>query len=135
VPLSLLAQRMIRRRRATSPADRVRLAWRNATERADYAGISLAPSLTISETAARLAVALPGSADAARGMAHTMERIEYAELAPSAEEVASAKAGSATLVAEVERQLAWPQRIGGWFDARRLRRRRPDRLVASQGPA
>jgi transglutaminase-like putative cysteine protease len=135
VPLSLLAQRVIRRRRATSPADRVRLAWRNATERADYAGISLAPSLTISETAARLAVALPGSADAARGMAHTMERIEYAELAPSAEEVASAKAGSATLVAEVERQLAWPQRIGGWFDARRLRRRRPDRLVASQGPA
>ena len=135
VPLSLVGQRVIRRRRATSPADRVRLAWRNATERAGYAGVPLAPSLTITETAARLAVALPGSADAARGMAHTMERIEYAEQAPSAEDVASAKAGSATLVAEAERQLAWPQRIGGWFDARRLRRRRPDRLVASQGPA
>jgi TgpA N-terminal domain/Transglutaminase-like superfamily len=135
VPLSLLGQRLIRRRRATSPAARVRLAWRDATERAGYAGVSLSPSLTISETAARLAVALPGSADAARGMAHTMERIEYAEQAPSADEVASAKSGSATLVAEAERQLAWPQRIGGWFDARRLRRRRPDRLVASHSPA
>jgi transglutaminase-like putative cysteine protease len=135
VPLSLLGQRLIRRRRASSPADKVRLAWRDATERAGYAGVSLSPSLTISETAARLAVALPGSADAARGMAHTMERIEYAEQAPSADEVANARAGWASLVAEADRRLGWPQRVGGWFDARRLRRRRPDRLVASQGPA
>jgi transglutaminase-like putative cysteine protease len=134
VPLSLVAQRALRRRRAATPADRVRLAWRNATERAGYAGVSLAPSLTISETAARLGVALPGSADAARGMAHTMERVAYAEVSPTDEEATRAQAGSAALVAEAERRLPWPQRIAGWFDARRLRRPRAGRLMASQGP-
>jgi transglutaminase-like putative cysteine protease len=133
VPLALVAQRVARRRRASSPADKVRLAWQSATERAAYAGVALAPSLTISETAARLAVALPGSADAARGMAHTMERIAYAEVPPTDDEVTAAQAGSAALAAEAERRLPWPTRIGGWFDVRRLRRKR-QRLVASHGP-
>ena len=133
VPLALVAQRVARRRRASSPADKVRLAWQSATERAAYAGVALAPSLTISETAARLAVALPGSADAARGMAHTMERIAYAEVPPTDDEVTAAQAGSAALTAEAERRLPWHTRIAGWFDARRLRRKR-QRRVASHGP-
>jgi transglutaminase-like putative cysteine protease len=134
VPLVLLVQRSARRRRASAPADRVRLAWRVATEHASDAGVSLPTYLTLSETAERLATAMPTTADAARGMAHTMERIAYAEQPPTAEEVTGAEEGSAAVSAEAARRQTWPQRMLSHLDIRRVRPVRPSRLVASYGP-
>jgi len=134
VPLALLVQRAARRRRASAPADRVQLAWRLATEHASDAGVSLPPYLTLAETAERLATAMPTTADAARGIAHTMERIAYAEQAPTEEEVAGAEEGSAAVTAEAQRRQPWTTRLVAHFDIRRVRRIRPSRLVASHGP-
>ena len=134
VPLVLFVQRAARRRRASAPADRVRLAWRVATEHAGDAGVSLPTHLTLSETAERLATAMPTTADAARGMAHTMERIAYAEQAPSDEEVTGAEEGSAAVSAEATRRQSWSQRLVAHFDIRRVRRVRPSRLIAGYGP-
>jgi len=133
VPLVLLAQRVTRRRRAHAPADRVRLAWRVATEHASDAGVKLPTYLTLSETAERLAVAMPSTADAARGMAFTMERIAYAEETPSDEEVTGAEESSAAVAAEASRRQPVLSRVLAHFDIRRVRRVRPSRLVATQG--
>jgi len=133
VPLVLLAQRVSRRRRASAPADRVRLAWRVATEHATDAGVALPTYLTLSETAERLATAMPSTADAARGMAFTMERIAYAEETPTDEEVAGAEEGSAAVAAEASRRQAVLSRVLAHFDIRRVRQVRPSRLVATQG--
>ena len=134
VPLVLLIQRAARRRRASAPADRVQLAWRLATEHAGDAGVSLPVYLTLNETAERLAVAMPTTADAARGMALTMERIAYAEEAPTDEEVVGAEEGSAAVSAEAARRQQWSSRLLAHFDIRRVRRVRASRLVAGQGP-
>jgi hypothetical protein len=133
VPLVLLVQRVSRRRRASAPADRVRLAWRVATEHATDAGVALPTYLTLSETAERLATAMPSTADAARGMAFTMERIAYAEETPTDDEVAGAEEGSAAVAAEASRRQAVLSRVLAHFDIRRVRRVRPSRLVATQG--
>jgi transglutaminase-like putative cysteine protease len=133
VPLVLLAQRAARRRRASAPADRVRLAWRVATERAGDAGVNLPTYLTLSETAERLATAMPSTADAARGMAFTMERIAYAEETPTEEEATGAEESSAAVAAEAARRQPVLSRVLAHFDIRRVRRVRPSRLIATHG--
>ncbi|HEY7070333.1 MAG TPA: DUF3488 and transglutaminase-like domain-containing protein [Acidimicrobiales bacterium] len=133
VPLVLLAQRVRRRRRAHAPADRVRLAWRVATEHASDAGVKLPTYLTLSETAERLAIAMPSTADAARGMAFTMERIAYAEETPSDEEVTGAEESSAAVTAEASRRQPVLSRVLAHFDVRRVRRVHQSRLVATHG--
>jgi transglutaminase-like putative cysteine protease len=130
VPLAIVGRRLIRRRRATTPADKVRLSWREVTERAEVAGIGLPASLTIAETADRLAAALPASASAVQGAARTMERVNYAEVAPSPEQVAEAHRAWASVKAEVGRREPWWQRLLRYFDIRQLRPRgRQARLV------
>ena len=47
VPLTILGQQVVRRRRARSPGDRVRLGWRTTTEGAMEAGVRLAPWMTV----------------------------------------------------------------------------------------
>ena len=86
VPLVLLIQQAAAGGQASAPADRVQLAWRLATEHAGGAGVSLPVYLTLNETAERLAVAMPTTAGGS-GMAQTMERIAYAEEAPTDDEV------------------------------------------------
>jgi hypothetical protein len=130
VPLAIVAWRFARRRRARSPSDRVRLAWREATERAEAAGVRLPASLTIAETADRLASAAPGSAEAVQGAARTLERVAYAEQAPTRAEVTNAQRAWSLVSAEVSRWEPWWPRVFRYFDIRQLRRRdRPTRLV------
>ena len=130
VPLAIVAWRFARRRRARSPGDRVRLAWREATERAEAAGVRLPASLTIAETADRLASVAPGSAEAVQGAARTLERVAYAEQAPTPDEVANAQRAWALVSAEVSGWEPWWPRVFRYFDIRQLRRRdRPTRLV------
>jgi transglutaminase-like putative cysteine protease len=130
VPLAIVAWRFGRRRRARSPADKVRLWWRQATERAEAAGVKLPASLTIAETADRLAAAAPGSAEAVQGAARTLERVAYAEEAPTPDDVANAQRAWASVNAEVNQwEPRWP-RVFRYFDIRQLRRRdRRSRLV------
>jgi transglutaminase-like putative cysteine protease len=135
VPVAVVGQRVIRRRRATTPAAKARLWWRNTTESAVSAGVALPPSLTIAEMADRLGAALPGSSVAIQDLARTMESIAYAEATPSADQVARAERAWATTVGEANRRQPWPRRILKYFDVRKLFARRTQRLVAHQGPA
>jgi hypothetical protein len=130
VPLAIVGRRFIRHRRARSPADKVRLAWREATERVAAAGVRLPASLTIAETADRLAAAVPRSAEQVQGVARTMERIAYAEEAPTPADATEARRTRASVKAEVNGwEPRWP-RLFRYFDIRQLRRRdRRTRLV------
>ena len=130
VPLAILGRRFVRRRRARSPADKVRLSWREATERAEAAGVRLPASLTIAETANRLVAAVPRSGAAVQGVARTMERIAYAEEAPTPDDAANARRAWASVNAEVNQwEPRWP-RVFRYFDIRQLRPRdRRTRLV------
>jgi transglutaminase-like putative cysteine protease len=130
VPLAVVGRRFVRRQRARSPADKVQLAWREAIERAEGAGIRLPASLTIAETANRLVAAVPRSGDAVQRMARCMERLAYAEQTPTSDDVAGAQGALASVHAEVNRwEPRWP-RVFRYFDIRQLRRRdRRTRLV------
>ena len=136
VPLAVTTVRLVRRRRATTPADKVRLAWREANRRAGDAGIELPASLTIAEAADRLAAALPRAAAAVHGAARTMEKVAYAELAPSDDEVTEAHQAWAVVNAEVNsREPRW-RRVLRYFDVRRLLpRERRQRLVTQHRAA
>ena len=133
VPALLAAQRALRRRRATTPAARVVLSWQDATERARHAGLALPAWLTINETAARLATDLPGSAAGVHRLAHSMEMITYAEVPPSPDDVEAATRAAGEVVSEARRSEPQWRRLLAPFDARRLWRQRPERLVATQG--
>ncbi|HEY6697871.1 MAG TPA: DUF3488 and transglutaminase-like domain-containing protein, partial [Acidimicrobiales bacterium] len=130
VPLAIVVRRFARRHRARSPADKVRLAWREATERAEAAGVRLPASLTVAETANRLVAAVPRSGEAVQGLARTLERIAYAEEAPTPDDVANAQRAWTSVNAEVNQwEPRWP-RVFRYFDIRQLRRRdRRTRLV------
>jgi transglutaminase-like putative cysteine protease len=130
VPLAIAGRRFVRRRRARSAVDKVRLSWREATERAEAAGVRLPASLTIAETADRLTAAVPRSAEAVQHVARTMERIAYAEVAPTPDDVANAQRAWTSVKAEVNQWEPWWPRVFRYFDVRQLRRRdRRTRLV------
>jgi transglutaminase-like putative cysteine protease len=130
VPLAIVARRFVRRRRARTPADKVRLSWRQAIERAEVAGVRLPASLTVAETADRLVAAVPRSGEQVQGLARTMERIAYAEEPPTPGDVANAQRAWSSVNAEINRwEPRWP-RVFRFFDIRQLRRRdRRTRLV------
>jgi transglutaminase-like putative cysteine protease len=130
VPLAIVSRRLVRRSRARSPADKVRLSWREVIERAEAAGVRLPASLTIGETANRLVAAVPRSGEAVQGMARALERIAYAEERPTPEDVATAKRASASVKSEVNQWEPRGPRVFRYFDIRQLRRRdRRTRLV------
>ncbi|HET6951056.1 MAG TPA: DUF3488 and transglutaminase-like domain-containing protein [Acidimicrobiales bacterium] len=135
VPAALGARGILRRRRATTPAGRVRYWWRNVAERAAAAGIALSPSLTVAESADRLAAALPESGPYVQDLARTMERIAYAEMPASDDDAARAEEDNSRIVAETRRRVPLSRRLLAWFDARRLFPSGGGRLVAHQGPA
>jgi transglutaminase-like putative cysteine protease len=130
VPLAIVGRRFVRRRRAQSPTDKVRLSWRQAIERAEAAGVRLPASLTVAETADRLVAAVPPAGEAVQGLARTMERIAYAEEVPRPDDVANAQRAWSSVNTEVNRwEPRWP-RVFRYIDIRQLRRRdRRTRLV------
>jgi transglutaminase-like putative cysteine protease len=120
VPLALVALRWLRRLRARSPAEKVDLAWREATEGVAEAGVSLPPSLTVSEQARRMQVALPDQAAHIDLVARWVEQINYAEVAPSTEEADEAARAAGGVVAAAAGQLPVSTRVLRYVDARRL---------------
>jgi transglutaminase-like putative cysteine protease len=131
VPCLLAGQRALRRRRAATPSARVRLSWLTATDRAREAGVVLPASLTFTESAERMAAALPESAGGARQLALAMELITYAEVAATDDDVDSAAEASAAVTEVANRGEPWWRRVLVWFDARRLWRPRTTRLVTT----
>jgi transglutaminase-like putative cysteine protease len=131
VPCLLAGQRALRRRRAATPSARVRLSWLTATDRAREAGVVLPASLTFTESAERMAAALPESGGGARQLALAMELITYAEVAATDDDVDSAAEASAAVTEVANRGEPWWRRVLVWFDARRLWRPRPTRLVTT----
>jgi transglutaminase-like putative cysteine protease len=123
VPLALAGQRALRRRRAATPAARVRLAWSEAIERSAAAGTPLPPSLTVAEAAARLQRDLPGVEAAVGHLAALMERTAYAEVEPSDDDAADATRARGEIVAAADRRLSTRQRLLRHIDVRELRRR------------
>jgi transglutaminase-like putative cysteine protease len=135
VPAAVVGQQALRRRRATTPATKTRLWWRNATESAIGAGVALPPSLTIAEMADRVGAALPASSAAIQDLARNMEAITYGEIAPPASEVAEAERAWAAVVIDANRRQSRAHRILKYFDIRRLHANRGVRLVTHQTPA
>jgi transglutaminase-like putative cysteine protease len=134
VPLAMLVQQVLRRRRARSPADRVRLGWRISTEGAMETGVRLPPWMTVAEKAEAMAAAFPDSAPAIADLARRMEVVAYAESAPTAEQLASVERDWAVIQAEINQRQGWPRRILRWFDVRRLfGPHRRTRIVAGAG--
>ena len=82
VPTALGLRGVRRRRRASTAAAKVRLAWTNARDTAALVGVLLPASLTVAEIADRLATVVPGAAGAVRTAAWHMDKVAYAELAP-----------------------------------------------------
>jgi hypothetical protein len=124
VPAAIGAQRVLRRRRAHQPTDRVRLAWRDAIDRAAAAGTTLPASLTITETAERLTAAVPPAAAAVHRIAGAMEHVTYAEVTPSADEADQAMAARDAIVDEIRQRESLGIRVVRYFDVRELWRRR-----------
>jgi transglutaminase-like putative cysteine protease len=136
VPLAILVQQVVRRRRARSPGDRVRLGWRTATEGATEAGVRLPPWMTIAEKAEAMAAALPDCAPAIDDLARRMEVVAYAESAPTGAQVAAVERDRAAIQSEVNKRRGWPRRILRWFDVRRLLGPlQRTRIVAGSGTA
>ena len=136
VPLAILAQQIVRRRRARSPGDRVRLAWRTTTEGAMEAGVRLPPWMTVAEKAEAMATAFPDGAPAIADLARRMEVVAYAESAPTVEELAAAERDWAAIQGEINKRQGWPRRILRWFDVRRLfGPQRRTRIVTGTGTA
>jgi transglutaminase-like putative cysteine protease len=135
VPLALVGQRLLRRRRARTPAARARRMWNESVGSAMRAGVSLPPSLTIAEQADRMARSMPALAPAIQSLARTMEAIAYAEVPPTADDVERAEESWAAIGAEANRRQSWWRRVLKYLDVRLLFAGRSERRVAHQGPA
>jgi hypothetical protein len=134
VPAAIVGQKLIRRRRARTPAQKTRLSWHAVTTSAVAAGVALPPSLTIAEMADRLSAALPASDATIQRLARLMEAIAYADAPPTAAEVAETEHAWAAVVDEANRRQTWGRRILKYLDIRTLLGTRASRLVAHQGP-
>ncbi|MGE3448631.1 MAG: DUF3488 and DUF4129 domain-containing transglutaminase family protein [Microbacteriaceae bacterium] len=128
VPAALAAQSRVRRRRAAAPAARIHLAWTTILQAARFAGFRLPPSLTVNEAADVLAAGVPHAASALRTLAHHMERVTYAEVTPSAREVAAVVRAGTISARWLQTTQPLGRRILRHLDARRLwQLRRPRR--------
>jgi transglutaminase-like putative cysteine protease len=118
VPLGLLAGRVRRRRRATTPADLVGLAWAEATDDARLAGYREVPSDTFTERAGRLGARLPAAAGAARLLATEQELATYSAAGADDAGVEIAAEASREIRAAARQQATRLARLRRWFDPR-----------------
>jgi transglutaminase-like putative cysteine protease len=118
VPAALLAHRRRRRARASSPDERIALAWVEAMEDAALIGFQERASDTYAERADRLGDALPTATDSAHALARARETADYSPDGAAEPEVLAA-AEAAGQIATVARSLASRSAlIGRWLDPR-----------------
>jgi transglutaminase-like putative cysteine protease len=120
VPVVLVGQQHLRRRRARAPGDRVDLAWAETNEQLALAGLVLAPSLTVSERAARMRLAFPAVVPSINVLTTSIERVTYGEVVPTAEEATEVVAASTEIKTVAARGRPWRRRVLAYLDVRRL---------------
>jgi hypothetical protein len=133
VPATLGLKAAVRRRRASTPGAKVRLAWAGTLGAATAAGLRLPASLTVAEAADRLAAELPSAASAVRTVAGHVERVVYAEVTLSPADVDAAVGASAISAAELRARHPLYRRVARYFDIRELWRDRSPRQRLSSG--
>ncbi len=118
VPLGLAAHRRRRRTLATTPDQRIALAWVEAMEDAALVGFRERLSDTYAERAELLGELLPTALDSARSLSRTRELADYSPEGAGEPEVAAAAAASND-VGAVARELA-PRGalVRRWLDPR-----------------
>ncbi len=118
-PMGLVARRRLRRRRASTPAARIELAWLEAAEAAVLLGYHEDPSDTFGERADRLGVLLPDDVAAQAGaLAWRMEVAAYSAAGADELDAELAEESSAVLVASVRSMADRRARILRWIDPR-----------------
>jgi hypothetical protein len=100
----------------------VHLAWSNALDTAAAVGVALPASFTVAEITDRLVTVVPAAAGAVRTMAWHVDKVVYAEVAPTPGDSAAARAGMAVQGA-LRARLSLGRRIARRFDVRQLLRR------------
>ena len=118
VSSALGAHRRRRRQRATTPGQRIALAWTEAVEAAALVGFRDRASDTPAERAARLAQTLPDAAGPAAVLARAAEAADYTPSGASDADVAAAVAAADEVVAAVRAMAPLPARLRPWLDPR-----------------
>ena len=130
VPGALLAHRRRRRARATTPDQRVSVAWVEAMEDAALIGFHERSSDTFPERAERLGETLPSARAGARSLAQARERAEYSPDGAGPAEVALADQGAAAVASATRAVATRSSRLRHWLDPRpELRAWRRSRAV------
>jgi transglutaminase-like putative cysteine protease len=121
-PLALLARRHLRRRRATTPFERIELAWTEAVEEAALVGFHEARSDTFAERAERLVASIPDveAAPPVRALARQLEEAAYS--AAGADDVGAERAeeAGAAVGLAVRASSDRAHRVLRWLDPRPL---------------
>jgi transglutaminase-like putative cysteine protease len=118
VPLALAVHRRRRRARATSPDQRIALAWVEAMEDAALVGFRERPSDTYAERAELLGVLLPTAIPSAQALARTRELADYSPEGAGEAEVEAAAAASADVGAAARELAPRSARVRRWLDPR-----------------
>lgn len=118
VPLVLLAHRRRRRHRATTPADRVALAWVEAAEASTLAGYREVSSDTLVERAQRLSARLPSATRDVRALAALHEAATYSATGVDDADADRAGEASAAIQLAARAQATRQQRVVRWLDPR-----------------
>jgi transglutaminase-like putative cysteine protease len=119
-PLGLLVRRRLRRRRATTPDERIALAWTETVEDAALLGFREVRSDTFSERSERLVAAIPGD-DVAEHAQRLTRQLEHATYSPDgADDLAAelAEEAAAALGATARAASSRKDRVGRWLDPR-----------------
>jgi transglutaminase-like putative cysteine protease len=119
-PLGLLLWRALRRRRATSPHDRIELAWVETVEDAGRVGYAEQASDTYVERAHHLATALGDGEGPALRLARCREAAAYSPMGADDDDAEQAQAAADELGALANAQLSLVARVGRWIDPRSL---------------
>jgi transglutaminase-like putative cysteine protease len=118
VPAALAAHRRGRRRRATTPAQRISLAWVEAAEDAGMVGLHTRASDTYAEQADRLTEVLPGAGAAAEVLARAREAADYSPVGADEPTAAAATTAATTVHVEALAVATLGVKARRWLDPR-----------------
>jgi hypothetical protein len=119
-PLGLLVWRGLRRRRASSPQERIELAGVETVEDARLVGDAEQASDTNVERANHLAAALGDGQDPALRLARCREAAAYSPVGAGEDDAERAEEAAEELSVLAKGQLSLVTRVGRWIDPRSL---------------
>jgi hypothetical protein len=117
----------------------VHVAWSNALDTAAAVGVALPASFTVAEITDRLVTVVPAAAGAVRTMAWQVDKVVYAEVAPTPGDAAAAAWAGMAVQGALRARLSLGRRIARRVDVRQLLQRqgrparRSDRLAPAPG--